>query len=291
MAEQTGALQQTRALQQTSALQQTRALPSQLKAWWLLEKMAFRAALQYRSNFLTATLGGIAFQGVQLIFIGVLLNRFATIGGWGFQSIAFLFALRLAAHGVYIGFFQPTSQTEIVVREGEFDRYLMRPVNPFIQLITRRFSLMGTGDIVLGVGSLIIFGITAPIDWTWWRLGYLVLAVIGGGLVETAVQALIGSFAFKVVTVRSAAYLADGLFTSFAPYPLTIFGWGLYALVFAFPLGLIAYLPAAALLGRAGEVPLPDWFVWATPVAGVVLLWLAYRWFTHMTKYYASPGS
>ncbi|MGJ6979575.1 ABC transporter permease [Aestuariimicrobium soli] len=275
----------------TTRSEGTRALPSTVRAWWLLYRTSAKAQLQYRANFVSAVLGGIAFQGVQLLFIGVLLNRFRTIGGWGFAEIAFMFGMRLASHAVYILFFQPTSQTEQVVREGEFDRYLLRPVPAFVQLLTRRFPLMGLGDVALGVGTVVIFSALAPVEWTWWRLGYLVLAVIGGGLVESAVQTFIGSFAFRFVTVRSASYLVDNVITSFAPYPLTIFGWGLYVLVFALPLGLVAYLPATALLGRAAEVPLPEWFVWGSPLLGVLLLLATHAWWQRMTRQYASPGS
>ena len=117
--------------------------------------------------------------------------------------------------------------------------------------------------------------------WTWWRLGYVVAAVVGGGLVEPAIQAAIGPLAFRGGVARTMQVQTDRIVTTFGIYPLTIFGpQGLLFLCFIFPFGFVAYLPTTALLGRVAEVPLPARLVWVSPwragccsppVAGAVL--------------------
>lgn len=145
---------------------------------------------------------------------------------------------------------------------------------------------------MLGLGSLVTFAVLAPVDWSWWRLPYLLAAVMGGTLVETAIQVAIASLAFRFGPVFSAQTLADRVITIFGIYPLTVFGTaGLVALTLIFPLGFIAYLPATALLGRAAEVPVPPWLVWGVPLAGWFLLPLAVAAFHRASRHYQSPGA
>lgn len=104
------------------------------------------------------------------------------------------------------------------------------------------------GDGLLGLAALIGFGLLAPVEWTWWRLGYVVAAVVGGGLVETAIQAAIGSLAVRGGVARTMQVQADQTVTTVGIYLLTIF-WpqDLLFLCFIFPLGFVVYLPTTAL--------------------------------------------
>ena len=170
----------------------------------ILERAALRAQLQYRVNFWTTLMGGVAYQGTQLLFLGVLLGKFGLIGGWGFPEVAFVFAMRLASHALYVVPFGSLRLLDEMVRDGEFDRVLLRPVNPFLQLVTRWFPLMSLGDALLGAGALIIFSWQAPIDWTGAKVVYLLLAVVGGGLVETGIQTFFCGLSFVALLGRTA---------------------------------------------------------------------------------------
>jgi hypothetical protein len=251
----------------------TKRLPSALAAWWTLEKAAIRTQGQYRGNLFAGFLGGLVYQGIQLIFVALLLNSFGMIGGWNFKEIGLLLGVRPCAHSIYVIPFGALLRTSSLIHNGEFDLILLRPVNHFVQIFTRQFNIMSLGDGILGLVSVTTFGALAPVDWSWENIGYLILAVIGGGLAETAIQIAIVSFSFTATVVNSIQFMADTIVTNFGVYPLAIFGKeGLLALCFAFPLGFIAYLPTAALLGRVAEVPLPEWMVWTSPLAGWLLL-------------------
>jgi len=226
----------------------------------ILERAALRAQLQYRVNFWTTLMGGVAYQGTQLLFLGVLLGKFGLIGGWGFPEVAFVFAMRLASHALYVVPFGSLRLLDEMVRDGEFDRVLLRPVNPFLQLVTRWFPLMSLGDALLGAGALIIFSWQAPIDWTGAKVVYLLLAVVGGGLVETGIQTFFCGLSFVATSTFSLRIFADTSITQFSGYPLTMFGRGIfYAFCTLVPMAFISFLPATVLLGRTADVPLPVW--------------------------------
>lgn len=276
----------------------TRAAPpaagvrQELRAARILLRAALRAALQYRASFVSAIVGGIVFQGTQLLFIGVLLARFGSLAGWSFAEVGLLFSVRLAAHACYVVPFGNLFQIDRIVRDGEVDRMLIRPAHVWSQVVFGRFPLMAVGDAILGLGAVAVFAVRAPVDWSPATVAYLVAAVVGGGLVETGVQTFLAGCTFRIGNTQSMRVLADDTLVRFSGYPLTMFGrWGLWSLSFVFPMAFIAFLPTSVLLGRVDAVALPTWLVYASPAAGPVVLVLSLLFFHRMVRHYASPGN
>jgi len=268
------------------------AIAENLAAGRPLLRAALKAALQYRASFVSTMMGGIVLQGTQLLFIGVLLAQFHVIHGWGFREIALVYAIRLAAHACYVVPFGNLLQIDVLVRQGDIDRMLLRPANLWLQIVFSRFPLMALGDALLGFGALIVFSVTAPIDWTPLKVGYLILAVLSGGLVETGVQTGLSGLAFPFSSTASIRIMADDLLTRFSGYPLTMFGRpGLWSLTFVYPMAFIAFLPGAVLLGQVRTIPLPIWLCWGAPAAGPIVFGLGYAFFARMTRSYSSPGN
>lgn len=268
-----------------------RRLPGMFRSWWLLERAALRTQGQFRQNFVVGLIGGVVFQGIQVAFLAILLNQFNLIGGWGWREIGLIFGIRLSAHALYVMPFGTIPWTERLVRTGEFDLFQLRPVNTFIQVITRRFSVMSVGDGLIGLTALVGFALQAPVFWTPGKMLFLAVSILSGGLVETAFQTAIASLAFVLTATTGLNLFADNTITSFGGYPLTIFGRvGVWLLTFILPMAFIAYLPATMLLDRTDEVPLPLWLVHLSPAVGVGLFALSLALFTRMSRRYVSPS-
>lgn len=258
----------------------------------VLLRAALKASLQYRFSFLSTMLGGVALQGIQLLFLGILLAQFGVIAGWGFDEVGLLFAIRLAAHAFYVVPFGNLFTMDWVVRDGHVDRMMIRPAHVWTQVAFGRFPLMALGDAVLGFGALAIFAIRAPVDWTPALVVYLLAAIIAGGLVEAGIQTFLCGLNFPLGNTQSIRIFADDMLTRFSGYPLTMFGrYGLISLTFLFPMAFIAFFPATVALGRVDEVPLPDWLIYGAPVAGPIVMAGGLAFFNYMTRFYSSPGN
>ncbi|WP_284760499.1 ABC-2 family transporter protein [Curtobacterium sp. MEB011] len=268
------------------------ALPGWFRQWQILLAAAFRQSLIYRGNLILMMAGSAALQGTQLLFIGVLLDRFGVIAGWSTAQIAFLYGLRLTAHGVGTVFFGQHLAIDQVIRQGDYDRFLLRPTPPLVQLLTRWFNLGTLGDLALGLGILIAAITLAPIAWTPWLVVLTVAAAIGGGLLEAGLQIGLAGLSFRLGSTRDLKVTVDNTFTDFGAYPLPVFGpAGVYALTFALPLGFVAYLPATVVLGKTGELLVPVWLAHAAPLAGPTMLALGWWFFMRQSRYYTSPGA
>jgi ABC-2 type transport system permease protein len=266
--------------------------PGWLRQWRILLGTAFKQSLIYRGNLILMMAGSAALQGTQLLFIGVLLDRFGAIAGWSTAQIAFLYGLRLTAHGVGTVFFGQHLATDQVIRQGDYDRFLLRPVPPLVQLLTRWFNLGTLGDLALGLGILITAITLAPIDWTPSLVVLTVAAAVGGGLLEAGLQIGLAGLSFRLGSTRDLKVTIDNTFTDFGAYPLPVFGpAGVFALTFALPLAFIAYLPSTVVLGKTDELLVPVWLAEAAPATGPLMLAFGWWFFMRQSRHYTSPGA
>jgi ABC-2 type transport system permease protein len=251
-----------------------------------------RGALQYRANFVIWIVMGIVYQSTGFIFIWVLLSRFTVLAGWSLGEIAFLYGVRLLAHGLNLLAFGYLHRIEYLVRRGEMDRFLVRPVPVLFHVIIDRFPVGAIGDFGGGVAIFIAANVMVGIAWTPVALGYLVLAVIGGALIEAGIKLVIASLCFRWLSTRALVFLVDDLFSNFGNYPLRIFGGTIqFLLTFALPVAFIAYFPAAVLLGRTAELSVAPAIAYLAPLAGVLVFGLAYLLWRHELPQYQSSGS
>ena len=251
-----------------------------------------RGAMQYRTDTLIIVIMALFFQGTGFLFAWVVLSRFAAIAGWGLGEIAFLYGLRLTIHAVAGVLAGPFFGLEWQVRSGAFDRYLVRPVPPLLQFMTQSVQISVLGDLLGGLAIFIAANALTDIAWTPASVAYLLLAIIGGALVELAIRVLIGAITFRWQTSESFMFLGDSVVSTYGNYPLTIFG-SVLAFVFTFlvPIAFVAYFPATVLLGRTDELQVSPAFAFAAPLAGVVWLSVAVLVFNRELGHYQSSGS
>jgi ABC-2 type transport system permease protein len=265
--------------------------PSPLRQYAVLLRVGLRAALQYRADFVMTALGAVFYEAVSLAFVGVVIYAFGTIGGWTLVEVAFIYGIRSMGHALHGVLSGQLWAIDHVVREGEFDRFLLRPVNPLIQLMTRRFQITALGDLVFGVVVLAITAAIAPITWSPLSIAFLIAAVIGSALTESAMMVTIGSLTFRLLASSPLLSVVDTIFVTFGPYPLSVLPRAVaYLLTFVIPLAFTAYLPAAVLLGRTDDLYVPLWLAAASPVVGWLLYLMAVKFFHQQMRNYSSPG-
>ena len=257
-------------------------------ALWLA---AIRGEMQYRANFVLGVAMGLVYQGTGFVFIWVVLRRFETLGGWTLGEIAFLYGLRLTMHALNGFFSGGLFGVERQVRQGEFDRFLVRPLAPLLQILSQHPPSSALGDLLGGAGLFVAATALVDIRWTPAALGYLLLAVIGGALVEFAIRLLCAALAFRFLAANGAMFLFDQILSEFGNYPLTIFGSVLgYLLTFGVPLAFMAYFPAVVLLERTGELQVHPAFAYGAPLVGALWLALGVALFQRETRHYKSAG-
>jgi ABC-2 type transport system permease protein len=252
---------------------------------------ALRGELQYRANFLIMVLMGVVFQCTGFAFIWVVLSRFQAVAGWTLGEVAFLYGLRLIMHALNGALTGDLFSLEWKVRQGDFDRYLVRPLPPLLQIMCQRIFVSIFGDLLGGLALFVAASTLVAVDWTPLAIFYLVLALLGGALIELSLRLLFSALAFRFLSANGFMFLLDTLFSNFGNYPLKIFGSVLeFLLTFGLPLAFMAYFPATVLLGRTGELRVSPLFAYGAPLAGILWLGLALWVFQREMRHYQSSG-
>ncbi|HEV8635144.1 MAG TPA: ABC-2 family transporter protein [Chloroflexota bacterium] len=252
---------------------------------------SLRAQMQYRANFVILVVMGLVYQLTGFVFLWVILSRFGAIAGWTLGEVAFLYGLRLLAHGVYGLLFNAIQRISRMTRRGEFDRYLVRPLPLLLQVLVERVHVAGIGDLLGGIALFLTAQALVGVDWSPPALAYLALAVAGGCLIEAALRLAINSLAFRFLELGSLSFFVDTLIGNFGNYPLRIYGLAAqFLLTFVLPVAFVAYVPAAVLLGRTDELAVHPALAYGAPLVGILLFLLAHRVWRAEMRHYQSAG-
>ena len=252
---------------------------------------SIRGEMQYRASFIMSLVFGFLFQSIGFIFVAVILTRFEAVGGWDLWEVGLLYGIRLAAHGLWVVFVNQLFRFDQIVQEGEWDRFLIRPVPIWAQLMFTQFRIPPLAELLSGL-FLLGFALTrVEIDWNPLLVLFLVLSIVGGALIDGAFQLGAAAFAFRFLQTLPLRIVFDDLQGRFASYPASIYERPLRTfMTWIVPMAFMAWVPSTVLLGRTAELPFPEWIAWASPLVGFALIAGAIWLFMRQSRHYQSAG-
>jgi ABC-2 type transport system permease protein len=253
-----------------------------------LASASLRSEFQYRANAVTSILGGLIYQLTGFVTVWIIVARFNEIGGWSLGEITFLYGMRLTSHGIFYACFSQMFEADRVLLTGEYDRFLLRPFSPLLQLFTRKLRINCFGDLIGGVLLLSVASTRVSVDWSPAAVLFLLGAVVGGALVEGAVQISLGSLSFRFLQTMSVRTTVNEVFNLYGNYPFPKLLE--YLLTFALPVAFVAFLPATLLLDRHDSLHVSPALAALAPLLGVVLFLLALRVWRWQSRNYQSSG-
>jgi ABC-2 type transport system permease protein len=206
--------------------------------------------------------------------------------------MVFLYALGLLARGIYTTFFFPILRIPHQVRTGNFDRYLIRPLNPLFQILLQG-SFTSLNDMIVGVVVFTQAVRMVEIAWSVPLAAFMVAVVIGGGLIQAAVSLLVASASFWVIKVSGLTWTVQQVQNELIRYPASIYGRSVQlVLTIALPVAFTNYYPATTIMGKADGSLLPaQQLGLLTPLVGIVWFALAYAWWKKGVSRYQGTGS
>jgi len=243
-----------------------------LRHYWRFVRIGFASQAQYGVDFFIGAFGVVLLNLVDLVLLGVLLQRFTAIGGWNIWEIVFLFSFYLAAMGLQNIFTVHLGQIEAYVQDGTLDQFLVRPSSPLIQLMGREINHGNITHVVTGVAGIVVAYGRLGLHWTFAEGVLAVVLLVCGALVLVGLVLGLCSLAFWTIRSREFLYGTLQIQEVVQHYPVHIFGrWFQVLVTGVLPFAFINYYPTLVLLGRTGEAMHPL-LPWLSPLAGVIIL-------------------
>jgi ABC-2 type transport system permease protein len=246
----------------------------------------FKGRLEYRASFVIATVAAFFQQAASLLTIWVVLAQIPTLGGWTLPEIGLLYGLMLLARSLNQMFADSPWGMGGHIQSGDFDRFLVRPINPLFHLLADYFNTDGIGTFLVGLVLVVTAGLALGVFTPMFNIAYAVVAVLSGSVIFTALIIISAVAAFWITDSLAVTELVFGNHR-FAYFPLTIYPRGfIFALTWIVPYGFASYYPAAYLLGRdVGAL------AWLGPFIAAALAVLSYRVWLFGLRHYSSTGS
>ena len=258
------------------------------KLYIMFLKQYIKSLIEYRIDFILGLIGFLLVQGTGVIFLKLIFNNIPLLVGWSFYEILFIYGFAQIPRGLdhvftdYIWIFS----WKTIVR-GEFDRYLLRPINPLFQIIAERFQPDGFGEIIVGIILVLISSINLGVYYTPTKIVYFIFAIICGAIIYTAIKLAVASTAFWLKNAMPYMNMVYSL-SEFSKYPIEIYNKGIKNLLtFFIPFAFTGFYPAAYFLGKGTF----NQGIIMTFVIAAISITIAYRVWLMGIKAYESSGN
>jgi ABC-2 type transport system permease protein len=248
--------------------------------------------IEYRANFFMWFGFTIIYHATAVGALWVTLQQFPSMNGWDFRQMAFLYGLWMMGHAFHNTFFVTVGEVPNMIREGRFDRFLIRPLDPLFQAMTVPQQIW-PDELIL---ALLFFSVATHfvgvrVDAGF--LAYVPLVVVGGALIDFGIQLAIATAAFWVIRIDTLRWVVMSLEQDFTRYPISIYTRGVrFILAFVLPFAFMNYFPATFLLHKQdGALSLSPEIGLLTPVIGVAWFALSYAFWRAGINHYQGTGS
>ena len=256
-------------------------------------KMSFRSRMQYRVDALVAALAVFVRESTNIIVIYLALLKFGKIGDWNVNEMLFLFSILFLTYAIVVSLFADLRDFSCMIREGRFDRLVVRPRGLLFQLI------LNNADIIASAGhgtlGLILFFVSAGkvgIVWNLQTALYYIGAIIGGVLIQGALFIFFSALSFYFVETNSIREIFYWNMRKFAGYPISIYSKLIQTImIYVVPFAFVNYFPAQYLLRKEDMANYPEFYMYVAPFVGVIMYLAAYGFWRISVKRYTSTGN
>lgn len=247
----------------------------------------FKMIMQSKVDFLIGLFCFFFTQAMGIMFLYLVFRQIPSLNGWTLEQLIFIYGFAQIPRGID---HLLTDNIWLIawrmVISGDFDRYMLRPMNILFQVISEKLQPDAIGELLIG-GILVIRGMAsgvAVVDAA--HICVFIVSIMAGAVIYTSIKLFFASFSFWIKrsgpVLQTAYEMAD-----FAKYPTEIYNKVIrFVITWIIPFAFVAYLPASYFLGKG-----PIYVVLIECGIAVVFWIAAYAVFNRGTKVYESAGN
>lgn len=260
-----------------------------MQRYWNVLKLfvstALAAELEYRVNFLVATLTSLGNLAGSLFSLFLFYQTGYTFQNWSWEEALVVLGMFTLLQGFSTTFLAPNlNQIVKQVQQGTLDFVLLKPINSQFWLSTRTVSPWGLPDLIFGLVLIGYAGQRLGISGLDYSLGAVPL--LFGLLSLYSLWFMLGATSIWFVKIYNVTEVLRGLLEAgrfpMAAYPVA------YRFFFTFivPVAFLTNVPAETILHRI-EI---NWIV-GSAILSLVLLIVASLFWKFALRFYTSASS
>lgn len=252
-------------------------------------KMHMKSSFEYRFNMFLISFSQVFICIAEILAVWLLFQRFETVGSWGFYESLLMLGIIYTVYSITECFARGYDEFAKLIKSGEFDRLLIRPVNIHYQIFGSRIEMSKVSRIILGIVVSIIALVQIGVDWTVWKVLVLISTYLCGCLVILGLF-IIGA-GISIYTIENLEFvniITNGC-KELSYYPINIYNkWLARFFTFIIPLACFNYLPVSFIVGNPATIP---WLCAISPLLGGLFIIPCLIFFNLSIKRYQSTGT
>ncbi|MCM1272009.1 MAG: ABC-2 family transporter protein [Clostridium sp.] len=255
-------------------------------------RMALLRVVEYPSNFVGWLLSNPIQFLVGFATIQFVVAEFGEINGWNYGQLAFLYGLAVLSHALSMIFFVQGWFMGNYVLQGEFDRFLTRPMSVLYQFFFTQVNIIGVTDLIPGL-CVFLYGCSkVGFRWSIGNIFLIVVLLTGGTLIRGGIYIILGTTTFWTKSNGDFAQYTQEIFDKTTMYPLSMYPESIqFILTYLIPIGWVTFYPVSNMLGLSDSYLQTSVAVWVTFFAGILVMTLAALFFRVGLRNYESAGN
>lgn len=250
-------------------------------------RYSFAREMEFSANFVVSVLIHLFFIGANLAFFTLIWLR---VGGFGgltpYEMLFFTGTFHLADSFYMVFTFYGIMEIPELVRRGDLDYLLTKPVPTQFLITFRNFSWYSLVDFILAVAMIGYATVQMHFHFTWFGVTTYLVMVIFGAVISYSMSCLVMTLSFKLINV-DAIWTAFFEMGEFEKYPMGIYPppWKLIFSI-TLPMIIVANFPAYFALSKLSIGQL-GWF----GTASVILIYASRHFWRYGLRQYQSASS
>lgn len=254
----------------------------------VLVSQFLKTILQSKVDFFMGLIGFFFTQIMGIAFLYLVFDQIPDLQGWTLDQLIFIYGFAQIPRGIDHLF---TDNIWMVswwmVIEGDFDRYMLRPMNVFFQVICEKLQPDALGELLVGFTLLILSISKGVVVFSISKVLLFFVSVIAGAIIYTSIKLFFATIAFWVKQSGPFLQVAYNL-ADFAKYPTEIYSKAVrFLITWVIPFAFVAYLPASYFLGQRSALTT----IGMECIIAVVFWAVAYSFFQYGISKYESAGN
>lgn len=219
---------------------------TKLKRTWKLfinyYKVNIKEIAIYDKDFYFGVMSMLMEYAAGLILLFFIFDLVEDINGWRLDEVLLLYGFNLIGFSLWSCFFINTISLPYYIKDGSFDRFLLRPISPIFQIMMDGFDEDAWGELITGIVVFLYAWFKLGIEWY-----FLILTpvfFVSGCFIYAGISIMLSTLSFFTIGKADFANLTME-FKEFAKYPLSIYKKGLQIIFTSIiPIGFVAFYPS-----------------------------------------------
>jgi ABC-2 type transport system permease protein len=223
------------------------------------------------------------------VFLGVyfMFKRFNTVKGFTYSEVLLCFAIILMEFSLAECFARGFDTFSSTIRNGEFDRIMVRPRNEILQVLGSKVEFTRLARMLQAI-VMFVYGIEkSDVYWSVDKIFTVLFMMFGGTFVFTGMFIIYASFCF--FTIEGLEFMnifTDGA-REYGKYPFSVYGKRILQIcTFIIPFALVQYYPLLYLLDKDAKQ-----YYMFLPLLACAFIIPCYMFWRFGIRHYKSTGS